>query len=603
MDAFRKNRTLQALAAALLSAGMLLVLTAWLAGAWGAGTGSLGYRFRYGLHFLRGNVPSFLLAGLVSLAGAWLGIRGLLRTEKPIWLPGILLSLFFTQNTLLHFTRPDCLKYLVLCPGYALADNLVLWCVFFLFYYGLIQAFCLWLTAPRQRRAADRRAWSLWAFAGLIALCWVPVQILRLPGSIPYDTGRQILQYQGKIPWEGANPVFITAVYGFLFSLGQRLGGDNIGLLFCTAAQLALTLPTMGLVCREVDGLGRRRASVLLALFYGLCPLYPSFATLVLKDSVYGPLFLLSMLYYLRVLEGGTRRDRILLVLTAALCALTRKGGVYLSAGMLLCLLARKEARRFCLRAAGGLLAGMLLLEQGLLPVLGVEKPWQRENYSFFYNLTCVYCRKYPQELSARELETIGAVLDLDAVRDNYDPNGIDSVKNTFHAESNAQVRQYVLLNLKFALRHPLCVPETLLCSKGLYFDPFAQNVESVMSPEQRDFAECVPGERAHFSYWVPERLRLPAETALFDWTRSYPQAVLLSSGTYSWLCLLLLASALYRRKKGALPAVLPVVLALAGLLLTHTNGTVRYAAPVIFAVPMLLARRYGRDTVPENNI
>ena len=62
-------------------------------------------------------------------------------------------------------------------------------------------------------------------------------------------------------------------------------------------------------------------------------------------------------------------------------------------------------------------------------------------------------------------METIGAVLDLDAVRDNYDPNGIDSVKNTFHAESNAQVRQYVLLNLKFALRHPLCVPETLLCS------------------------------------------------------------------------------------------------------------------------------------------
>lgn len=604
MNVSRKNRFLQALFTALLFTGMSSILIARLGRGWGAGEGAgLVYQFRYGLHFLDGNASSFLLAGVVSLGGAWLGIRAWMKAQTPVWLPGVLLSLFFTQNTLLHIAQPNALKFLLLCPQYGIVDNLVLWCALFAFYYGLIQAFCLWLTAPKTAATTERKTWSGWVFAGIIAVCWIPILYLRLPGSILYDTDKQILQYQGYIPWESANPVFLTAVYGFLFSLGQKIGGDNCGLLFCTATQLLLTLTAMGLACQEIDGFGKRRISVLLALFYGLCPLYPDFASLVLKDSVYGPLFLLFVIYYLRVLEGGSRRDKIGLILIAALCAMTRKGGVYLSVGALLCLLPRRELRHLSLTVSGVLLAGMFLLEQAVFPALGIEKPWKRENYSFFYNLTCVYCEKYPEELTTEDVAAISAVLDYDAVRNNYDPNGIDSIKNTFHAENNGEIRRYLVHNLKFILRHPTIVPESLLYSKGLYFDPFELRVESIFNPVQCNFSDSVPGTSSDFRYWAPNAVRKPAEETIFDVTHQFPQAILLSSGTYSWLCLLLLASALYRRKKGALPEVLPVVLALAGLLLTHTNGTVRYAAPVIFTVPMLLARRYVRGTVPENNI
>lgn len=44
---------------------------------------------------------------------------------------------------------------------------------------------------------------------------------------------------------------------------------------------------------------------------------------------------------------------------------------------------------------------------------------------------------------------------------------------------------------------------------------------------------------------------------------------------------------------------VLPVLLAIAGLLLTHVNGSVRYAGPVIYTVPVLLVLMKAKKTKP----
>lgn len=580
---------------ALLGMGVFFVLAALLGAEWGSGNGGLVFQFRYALHFLKTGFGNFLLVAVVSLIGAWLGIRALEGLRKPVWLPGIFLSLFFTQNTMLHITRPDSLELLLFCPQYDIADNLVMWCVFSLFYYVLILAFCQWFSQGREKVETGRKAWKFWLFSAIIAVCWAPMLYLRLPGSIHYDTGRQILEYQGYLPWEGANPVFLTAIYGFFFSLGQRLGGDNEGLLFCTVSQLLVTLLAMGLACGELERCGKRMAAVLLALFYGLCPRYPCFPTLILKDCVYGPLFLLLIVYYMRVLNGGGNADKICLALVAVLCALTRKGGVYLSLGTVLCLLPTGRGyRSFCLGLGGVLLAGMVLLEQVLFPYLGIEKPWKQENYSFFYNLTCVYCEKYQQELTSQDVDTIAAVLDYDAVLHDYGSNSIDSIKSTFHGETDDQIQDYLRLNLKFILRHPLVVAESLLRSKSLYFDPFEANVEDVNGPRQRAFDGIAPGASSVFSYYAPDSIRKPLEEKFFDWSHGRPQALLLSSGSYSWMCLLLLAAALWQRSRKKLQMVLPTFLAVMGLLLTHTNGTIRYAAPVIFAAPMLFAYLRG---------
>lgn len=575
----------------LLGMGVFFVLVALLGVEWGSGNGGLFFQFLYALHFLKICFGSFFLAGAVSLIGAWLGIWALEGLQKPVWWPGILLSLFFTQNTLMHITRPDSLELQLFCPQYNIVDNLLMWCVFSLFYYVLVLAFCQWFSQEKEKANSGRKTWKFWRFSAIIAVCWVPILYLRLPGSILYDTARQILEYQGYLPWEGANPVFLTAIYGFLFSLGQSLGGDNEGLLFCTVFQLLVTLLAMGLACGELERYGKRMAAILLALFYGLCPRYPCFPTMILKDSVYGPLFLLLTVYYIRVLNGGGNADKLRLMLVAFLCALTRKGGIYLSLGTVLCLLFSEGGQKRCyLLFCGVLLAGMVFLEQMLFPYLGIEKPWKQENYSFFYNLTCVYCDKYQQELTPQDIETIAAVLDYDAVLHNYSPYSIDSIKNTFHGKTNDQIRDYLLLNLKFILRHPLIVEESLLRSKGLYFDPFDANIDDVNGAQQRAFDDIAPGASSVFSYYAPNSIRKPLEEKFFDWSHERPQALLLSSGSYSWMCLLLVAVALWQRSRKKLLMVLPTFLAMMGLLLTHTNGTIRYAAPVILAAPMLFA-------------
>ena len=44
---------------------------------------------------------------------------------------------------------------------------------------------------------------------------------------------------------------------------------------------------------------------------------------------------------------------------------------------------------------------------------------------------------------------------------------------------------------------------------------------------------------------------------------------------------------------------VLPVLLAIAGLLLTHINGAVRYAGPVVYSVPVLLVLMKAKKIKP----
>ncbi|MFH1879476.1 MAG: DUF6020 family protein [Bacillota bacterium] len=68
------------------------------------------------------------------------------------------------------------------------------------------------------------------------------------------------------------------------------------------------------------------------------------------------------------------------------------------------------------------------------------------------------------------------------------------------------------------------------------------------------------------------------------------PFRILAAPGLYGWIALFSLAVALSRRRWRMLICMLPVLLTLAGCLLSPVNGYFRYAMPVYFAAPLLLA-------------
>ncbi len=525
---------------------------------------------------------------LILLALAALQLRGIQKAEKKFWAPALILALFFTQNTLIYLAPTQKLQNLLIVPQIGLPENVLFWVSMTASYYSLILLFCGWMRKPLgERTAFQPKRQLLWA--GIILLCWLPLLILRAPGSIYLDTTVQIMQYQGYMPIQASSPVLLTFVYGFLMTLGQRLGGNDLGLFFCVLFQVALGLYALSFGCEEAASRsGKKYIGVILSLFFGLAMVYPSLAQGALKDAVYSPLFLLLVIFYCRALEDGSKKNLIPLVILALLCGATRKGGMYLSALILLCLVCQKNLRRFAIISCLALVAVHCVVNWAIYPAVGIESPEEKENYSFFYQLTGYYCSNHPDWVTEEEKQIISQVLDYDAVVTKYNPKIVDDIKSTYHAENAAQVRSYLLLQGKLFLKHPLTMLEAVVYSRNLYFCPFDWNAEKFIGDTQIGF-DFVDPQLTGFSRWLEGDSRREAEARLWEYEHSYPARLFLLPGIYSWLALMLGLSAWHTGDKERKHLVLPVLLALAGLLLTHVNGSVRYAGPVIYSVPVLL--------------
>jgi CHASE2 domain-containing sensor protein len=92
---------------------------------------------------------------------------------------------------------------------------------------------------------------------------------------------------------------------------------------------------------------------------------------------------------------------------------------------------------------------------------------------------------------------------------------------------------------------------------------------------------------------------------SLFDYV---PFRLLTAPGLYGWLALFALASVMGCRRRWNAIVTLPSLMTLAGCLFSAVNGYFRYAVPLYFAAPLLLAllsqalfsgRRGGRAKKP----
>ena len=566
---------------------------------WGAEPGAgLMTHLRYGMAYaLSGNRKELLELLLLSAAVGWAGAAAG-RNNRGIFWPGIALALLFSLNTLIAMSPTGRLQGLIAFPGAGGTENLLFWLTQLGSWYAVTLVFCRRMAAPVSREQTETSlAKCRWIWAAVMAICWLPILILRSPGSVFRDTDAQILQFMGQLPFEASNPLILSFVYGPLFCLGRLLGSDNIGLFLCVLFQLALTLYAFSFACREAAAArGSLAFGWALCLFFGIAPNYASMVSAVLKDSVHAPLYLLFFLYYRRAMTSNAKRDWIWLAALAVLVSATRKGAVYLAALSLLgLLLLRQDRKRSVIMGTCLLLAGHFLLNSLLYPALGVEKPMEKENYSFFYPITGYYCEQHEQELTQEEKDIIGSVLDYNTVCTGFSPRSVDTIKETFHAESKAQIRAYLALHARFLLRHPLTCLEALVYSRNYYFTPWSVRGERI-TVSMSAFSEVKEGAESCFSYWLPENLRQNAEDHLWTLTDRTPIRELSSPGTYTWLCLLLLAAAAYRRDRREKIMLLPLVLLTAGLLLTHLNGAIRYTSPLLYCVPTaaMLGHKHG---------
>lgn len=459
-----------------------------------------------------------------------------------------------------------------------------------------------------ERAASTRKRFLL--AAGLTALCWLPYYILFFPGLNNPDTSMQIawaLRYPtdwlkySPVRGEGVyatnhHPYFTTLLFGLFGRIGLALGDIRWGVALYCLLQLLLTAGVMTGLWFYLRRLGLPHRIFRGGLaFTALFPLYPLYAITMLKDSLFSLacLVLSALLFEIARTRGRCLKKNwfcALLFFTAWAVMLTKNQGVYF---IILAGLACLVCRRVRTRAAVSLLLPAVLFQTVwmgiLLPMWNVAPVGKQETLGLLFQQTARCVLTYPEDVTAEEEEAIRAVLDYDRFDVLYDPMQSDGVKFTFNQDATEEeMSAYYRAWLQMFRRHPDAYVQAFISNVYAGFYLQHETPLSYTHYDNREVASypelCIPTPP------LLARLEPAVQTVLRAVQHLPGIGLLFSIGGYPWAILFLFLNALRRKQYALLLPQLPSILTVAVLLLSPVSGSYRYAMPMTYAIPFLLA-------------
>ncbi|MBR3874037.1 MAG: hypothetical protein IKJ26_07675 [Clostridia bacterium] len=455
-------------------------------------------------------------------------------------------------------------------------------------------------TDSEQHAENEKKRFAI-AFV-LIILSWLPFIIADYPGSVCYDTLKQLKQFNGKGALNASNPLMVTMIFGSLFNVGRIIASDNLGIFLNVMFQTILCAFAMARTCKWIRRLSGSRIQYYISLiFFMIVPTWGSAAQSVLKDVVHLGFFLLYFVSYIKLLcyRRLTNTDFIWFVVHALLAIYSRKAAFAIVAisTIILVLYKIKEKRYLSqmLIAFAFILVAHYSIDGLIYANPRIAKPMERENYSLPFQMTARYCKTYGNEMSKEEIAVIDSVLDFDTIVEKYDPSISDAVKVTFHSTSS-EMHEFWKQFIKMGVKHPQAYVKHLIAGTYKYTYPLTPGTGSYRRYIQKD-------EEFYNAYYTNKQMHSNLAKYFEKWEKTVGLELFIGPGMYVWIIVILLGYAFRNKQLKSIVGIMPVCILLVGLFFTHVNGENRYAFPLIASVPMCYVivvnkKLYKYDTV-----
>lgn len=537
-------------------------------------------------------IPVLFLAFFLGMRRAARGIAGWLAAAPMAF--NMLVSLSMEHSGLRHILLPfgGGLGGAALNAAAFLGFEAMIGFIVSLLYGALDRRGRVPRRAPGD--AADPKLLFAAAMAA-ITVGWLPGILLCYPGSLASDTLLQIKSFMGLRRMEASHPVLTTAFYGLLFSLGRSFGSDAASLFKIVVLQALVNAAAMSLASVRVYRYTRSKAWFAAAVgFYALLPVWGLAAQKAIKDVIHAGWYLLFYLEFLRRADGERlqARDALWLCLCALMVAFTRKATVYLVVVSLAALILSDPRRhiRDCGICLAVVVGAFLLANQALYPLLDIEEEREAENYSLQLQQVALYCREYGGALTDEEREIVDGTLDYDAIVRDYTPMISDPVKSSFHGTAEDH-RAFWELYFKLLRRHPGVFVREVIMGSFEHLNPWYDGNNAGVYIER---------DPSFHSIWFRGDNPWRMQRYWNSWFKAPVARMLNGTGIYVWLLLALLGYAVRTRAPGMLTGLVPDLVLLAGLFLSHVNGEIRYGYPMIATAPLILAYVAGRGGRPD---
>lgn len=440
--------------------------------------------------------------------------------------------------------------------------------------------------------------------AGLLLLCWLPYWFFTFPGVVSNDSITQLTEIYGVKALSNGNPVFQTFLIWVCCQFGGWVSSSDAAVaLYCGLQAMLMAF----VLTASLQSMVQARAPRWLVLasfgFYALCPIFPLFAFCVGKDTNFAMavLYFALMIWRLVGLAPGERlskKDAAGLCVSAALVALLRNPGVYLAAltlslTLLWTLVKNKEKKtgRPWLPPLCGLFTLILVwsgLHFAVLPGLKAEPMPETEEYSIPLQQVARVVASQPETLTESERAAIAGVMDFDRIKAEYNGELSDPIKFLWNGSASPDAKQAFFRTwLTLAPKHPATYFSATFHNTYGYLCPgYLSTIKPTLLIGKQGRTTALEGL---FDFTVNPRSDALQEA--MDGLMQHPLVrALVSPGLYGWLTLFALVTLLGCKDKRLLLPAFPALFTLLGCLSSAVNGYFRYAMPLYFSVPLLLA-------------
>lgn len=428
-------------------------------------------------------------------------------------------------------------------------------------------------------------------------ICWLPYWIMTFPGTLSNDSITQIKEILGALPMSNGNPIFQTWLIKICLQISNLFQNADIMIaLYCGLQALLMAWLLGSLLSKMGRSTAPRWLVILSAVFYALCPIFPSFAFCVGKDTNFAMAVLFFSLSIWRVLQpGGGKRvsamQIVSLCIAAVLCVLLRNPGVYLALITLVILLIWTliKRNRLWLAPASALIALICVygaLHGLIIPTLDIAPMPETENYSL--PLQQVARITASAELTDEESAAIDGVLDLSQLKAEYNTELSDPVKNLWRKDATeAQKSAFWRIWPRLLIKHPAtALSATFANTYGYIYPGFISDIKpTLLIGDQSTRTANLTGLLEYSVNSNAAGLKAFTNTL----AQLPPYRILISPGLYGWITLFTAACLLHQRDKRWLIAAIPAIFTLLGCTLSAVNGYFRYAMPLYLISPFLL--------------
>lgn len=514
-----------------------------------------------------------------------------------------LLSIIFSTGYILGYIF---LQEKHINSGMQAFKYIVAWLVGILIYHVLIQIFWCLVQGDYLQKNKKIQTWIVWQHPFVITfiflcICWTIPIVLKYPAGICFDASWQIDQGMGNVPLTTHHPIFHTMLMVWFVKFGMKLYSANVGIfLFCVVEAIILALIFSFAIKCLVDLQAKYWSILLAVIFFGFSPFITGYVGTVIKDVYFVAmcvLYITTLVVYAadRELFWSKFYYSILFILATVGMVLFRNNGLYMCAPTALVLMVyefkkrdNKFIKHIVIIAMSCILA--VTASKTLTHIYQPEKGSIAEALSLPFQQTARYVKIYGNEVTEKEKKIISKVLPYDRLGELYDPYISDPVKFYFNSSATGDdLKQYLNVWWRQFLKHPTC-----------YVKATVQQNIFLIYPGYNNYAYYLNSNANNYFYQKEQYFTTPRKIALlqqkyFEYLvgcHSVPIISLLNNmALYIMGMFCLLIFSWKKHNYNSMFFFIPLILSVLIIVAAPTiRGHVRYAFPVIYTFPLILA-------------